>query len=127
VLDAASPTATGDLQNVFDALFSAKSNEIAPLLDAIGAGKAVLASSVGSISEVAGKAAWYVDADAGVDELHDALQALAMPELREPRASAAAERARELSWESAALMHRELFERALAPARPSPAGVAVTS
>src|SRR5262249_14755540 len=35
-LDAASPGATGDLKAVFDALYSAQSREIAPLLDAIG-------------------------------------------------------------------------------------------
>jgi glycosyltransferase involved in cell wall biosynthesis len=98
-----------------------------PLLDAIGAGKAVLASKIGSIPEVAGKAAWYVPADACVSELRSALQALAMPDLRLRRASAAAERAEELSWDAAATAHRELFEQVAAPARPSAAGVAVAS
>jgi uncharacterized protein with beta-barrel porin domain len=36
VLDAAIPTATGDLQTVFDSLETALATEIAPLLDAIG-------------------------------------------------------------------------------------------
>jgi uncharacterized protein with beta-barrel porin domain len=36
VLDAALPTATGDLQTVFDSLKTAQAGEIAPMLDAIG-------------------------------------------------------------------------------------------
>jgi hypothetical protein len=74
-----------------------------PLLDALGAGRAVLATPTGSIPEVAGDAAVFCTPGtiaAGLDELW-----LARPELeRKARA-----RAGELSWEASARAHASVF------------------
>jgi hypothetical protein len=74
-----------------------------PLLDALGAGRAVLATPTGSIPEVAGDAALFCTPDtiaASLDELWHV-----RPELeRKARA-----RAVELSWEASARAHAAVF------------------
>jgi glycosyltransferase involved in cell wall biosynthesis len=79
-----------------------------PLLDAIGAGKAVIATPVGSIPEVAGDAALYCDPD--VRGISDALDRLADDAARAELARLAAERSAALTWSSAARAHAALFE-----------------
>jgi hypothetical protein len=74
-----------------------------PLLDALGAGRAVLATPVGSIPEVAGEAALLCTRDTiaqGLEELWPARAEL------EQKARA---RANELSWEASAQVHAALF------------------
>jgi glycosyltransferase involved in cell wall biosynthesis len=77
-----------------------------PLLDALGAGRATLATCVGSIPEVAGDAVAYCEPS--VDGIRAALRGLD-PGVRlelERRASA---RAAALDWDTAAAAHAELF------------------
>ena len=79
-----------------------------PLLDALGAGRAVLATRVGSIPEVAGDAAVFCTPQtvaAGLDELWDARSEL------EGRARS---RAAELTWEASARAHAALFAEVFA-------------
>jgi hypothetical protein len=74
-----------------------------PLLDALGAGRAVLATSVGSIPEVAGDAAVLCRQDGiarGLEELWDA-----RAELEEKARS----RGAELSWQASARAHAAVF------------------
>jgi len=76
-----------------------------PLHDALGAGRAVLATAVGSIPEAAGEAALLCAPEpaairAGLERLSDAQAGLE---------AAARARARELSWRSSAAAHAELF------------------
>jgi glycosyltransferase involved in cell wall biosynthesis len=76
-----------------------------PLHDALGAGRAVLATSVGSIPEAAGAAALFCAPEpaairAGLERLSSEQSALE---------AAALERARELSWQASAAAHAELF------------------
>lgn len=82
-----------------------------PLLDALGAGRAILATRTGSIPEVAGPAARYTDVSA--DGIRAALTALADPCERRERERLARERARGLSWASAARAHVDVFRRLL--------------
>jgi len=82
-----------------------------PLLDALGAGRAVIATRTGSISEIAGDAACYVGPAAA--EIADGLHALAEAGERAEHASRAEARAAELSWEESAHAHRDLFEEVL--------------
>ena len=74
-----------------------------PLLDALGAGRAVLATGVGSIPEVAGDAAVFCTPDTIAVRLEEVWQRRA--ELEE-RARA---RAAELTWEASARAHAALF------------------
>lgn len=77
-----------------------------PLLDALGAGRATLATAVGSIPEVAGDAVEYCDPSVeGIRAALRELDAGARLEL-ERRASA---RAAALDWDVAAAAHAELF------------------
>jgi glycosyltransferase involved in cell wall biosynthesis len=78
-----------------------------PLLDALGAGRAVLATSVGSIPEVAGEAARYTPATA--DGIRAGLLALCDGAERESREAVARERGRELHPDRVAAAHAELF------------------
>jgi hypothetical protein len=74
-----------------------------PLLDALGAGRAVLATRVGSIPEVAGEAAVLCAPDTiarGLEELAET-----QTELEEKARS----RAAELSWDASARAHAALF------------------
>ena len=79
-----------------------------PLLDALGAGRAVLATRTGSIPEVAGEAARYVEAEA--NSIRAGLDALADEAERSERAVEATRRASTLTWAASAAAHRELFE-----------------
>ncbi len=74
-----------------------------PLLDALGAGRAVLTTRIGSIPEVAGEAAVFCVRDTIAERLEELWDG--RPEL-EQRARA---RARELSWEASAQAHAALF------------------
>ena len=76
-----------------------------PLHDALGAGRAVLATAVGSIPEAAGEAALLCAPEpesirAGLEQLSAAQAGLEV---------AARARARELSWQASAAAHAELF------------------
>lgn len=79
-----------------------------PLLDALGAGRTVIASPVGSIPEVAGGAARLVEP--AVRPLRDAMVELLDPQVRTAHAARAARRGRELTWAAAAAAHRPLLE-----------------
>lgn len=79
-----------------------------PLLDAIGAGRAVLATRVGSIPEVAGEAGVLCTRDTiarGLEELWPA---------RADLEQKARLRAKELSWEASARSHAALFAEVFA-------------
>jgi glycosyltransferase involved in cell wall biosynthesis len=77
-----------------------------PLLDAIGAGRAVLACEVGSIPEVAAGCARLVARDC----LRAGLEELLCRSTRAELACRAAARARELTWAASAARHAELLE-----------------
>ena len=78
-----------------------------PLLDALGAGRAVLATGTGSIREVAGDAALYCD---GTENgIADRLRYLSDPEARVELEHEAARRAALLTWEASAVDHAALF------------------
>jgi glycosyltransferase involved in cell wall biosynthesis len=78
-----------------------------PLLDALGAGRPVLATPTGSIPETAGEAALYVGSSAAA--IADGLRALTDPDERARRERATSARAAELSWRAAAQAHLRLF------------------
>ncbi len=82
-----------------------------PLLDALGAGRAVIATRTGSIPEVAGDAARYCDRT--VASLQAALAALADAETRAELASLAAARGTSFTWRGSAAAHAELFREVL--------------
>jgi len=78
-----------------------------PLLDALGAGRAVLATPTGSIPEVAGEAVRYCDGtEAGI---RSGLLDLADDRTRDELERAARRRAATLSWEASAAHHADLF------------------
>jgi glycosyltransferase involved in cell wall biosynthesis len=78
-----------------------------PLLDALGAGRAVLATATGSIPEVAGDAVLYCDgAEPGI---RAGLVSLADARARTELEHMARHRADELSWHASAALHAELF------------------
>lgn len=78
-----------------------------PLLDALGAGRAVLATPTGSIPEVAGDAVQYCDGTAA--GIRQGLLELANMEARVELERAARRRAAALSWHGSAALHAELF------------------
>jgi glycosyltransferase involved in cell wall biosynthesis len=82
-----------------------------PLLDAIGAGRPVLANCSGSIPEIAGDAALYVGPTAA--EIAEGLRALADTTERVQHARAAEARAAELTWAASARAHRDVFAEVL--------------
>ena len=79
-----------------------------PLLDALGAGRAVVATPTGSIPEVAGRAAMYVEPDA--DSIRSALLRLADQDTRTEHEQEARRVASRLSPTSIARAHVALFE-----------------
>lgn len=82
-----------------------------PLLDALGAGRAVLATPTGSIPEVAGDAVHYCE---GTDRaIRTGLELLADETVRSALERAAARRALELTWEASAAHHAALFREVL--------------
>lgn len=82
-----------------------------PLLDALGAGKAILASPVGSIPEVAGSAALF--ASGTVVGIRRGLEALEDASVRSELERRARARRAELTWEATARLHAELFAQVL--------------
>jgi glycosyltransferase involved in cell wall biosynthesis len=82
-----------------------------PLLDALGAGRAVLATTTGSIPEVAGDAAGYCDGTE--QEIRAGLLALSDPRARAELEQAAEARASGLTWDAAAATHAALFREVL--------------
>jgi glycosyltransferase involved in cell wall biosynthesis len=83
-----------------------------PLLDAIGAGRAVLATATGAIPEVAGDAAELCEPD--TVSIARGLVALADRGRRAELEALAASRARDLDWSVSARAHRSIFEEAFA-------------
>jgi glycosyltransferase involved in cell wall biosynthesis len=81
-----------------------------PLLDALGAGRAVLATPIGSIEEVAGGAARLCEPT--VRGIRGGLEALADAGERAERERLSAERAAALTWDASARAHAELFSEA---------------
>jgi glycosyltransferase involved in cell wall biosynthesis len=79
-----------------------------PLLDAIGAGRAMLATRTGSIPEIAGEAAVYVEPSTA--EIAWGLTALADDAERARREAAATRLSLELTWRAAAQAHLRLFD-----------------
>jgi glycosyltransferase involved in cell wall biosynthesis len=77
-----------------------------PLLDAIGAGRAVVASAVGSIPEVAAGCARLVPAGG---DLAAAFEELLSADARAGLEARAAARAEELTWAASAARHAELL------------------
>lgn len=78
-----------------------------PLLDALGAGRAVLATRTGSIPEVAGDTARFCDgAEHGI---RAGLADLSDPDIRGELERAAMRRAALLTWEASAAAHAALF------------------
>ena len=82
-----------------------------PLLDALGAGRAVLATPTGSIPEVAGEAAAYCDGTES--EIRRALEGLTSEGVRAELERRAASRAAELTWEASAAHHAHVFREVL--------------
>lgn len=78
-----------------------------PLLDALGAGRAVLATATGSIPEAAGDAAVFCSPEAG--GIRRGLEQLSDPNERLERERLAAARGRELTWAASAEAHARLF------------------
>ena len=78
-----------------------------PLLDALGAGRAVLATRTGSIPEVAGHAAWYCEPTA--TGIRAGLEALCDRTERERLEGVAVERAIQFSPAAIAAAHAHLF------------------
>ena len=78
-----------------------------PLLDALGAGRAVLATATGSIPEVAGDAALYCDGTP--DAIQFGLAALSDSSARAELEQAASAKAAGLTWKASAAMHASLF------------------
>jgi len=82
-----------------------------PLLDALGAGRAILATPTGSIPEVADGAALFVPPT--VSGIRSGLTDLLEPSERAGRESAAAAQADRYSWDAGARAHAELFRSEL--------------
>ena len=80
-----------------------------PLLDALGAGRAMIATATGSIPEVAGEAALLCQPTA--DAVRAALERLTDEEERHERELLAAARGAELTWAASAESHASLFEQ----------------
>ncbi|HEV8248470.1 MAG TPA: glycosyltransferase [Gaiellaceae bacterium] len=78
-----------------------------PLLDALGAGRAVLATATGSIPEVAADAALFCEPDAA--SIRRGLVALEDRSVRRELEERARARAAGLSWEASARLHAGLF------------------
>jgi len=78
-----------------------------PLLDALGAGRAVIATPTGSIPEVAAGAATYCSGD--VHSIRAALAELTADDARAELEAIAAARGAQLTWASSAAAHAELF------------------
>jgi glycosyltransferase involved in cell wall biosynthesis len=78
-----------------------------PLLDALGSGRAVLATATGSIPEVGGEALHYCDGTAR--GIRGALVDLADANARAHLERAATRRAVDLTWEASAALHAALF------------------
>jgi glycosyltransferase involved in cell wall biosynthesis len=78
-----------------------------PLLDALGAGRAVLATATGSIPEVAGEAAVFCEPEAL--SIRRGLEALRDPHARRELEARARSRAAALSWAESAHEHAALF------------------
>jgi glycosyltransferase involved in cell wall biosynthesis len=78
-----------------------------PLLDALGAGRAVLATPTGSIPETAGEAAHYVGHSAA--SVADGLRALTDQSERQERERTAMARSAGFSWNASAQAHLRLF------------------
>ena len=78
-----------------------------PLLDALGAGRPVLATATGSLPEVAADAARYVRPTAA--GIAAGLRALADESERRERSRIARARAAALSWDASAAAHADLF------------------
>jgi glycosyltransferase involved in cell wall biosynthesis len=79
-----------------------------PLLDALGAGRAVLATPTGSIPEVAGDAAFYCDPT--TESIRDGLRRLLDEPLRGELEQVSRTRGAALDWQSAADAHRHVFD-----------------
>ena len=82
-----------------------------PLLDALGAGRAVLATAGGTTREVAGGAARYCEAT--VSSIRDGLVELTDAAARAQLECLSAERSAALTWESSAGAHALLFREVL--------------
>lgn len=82
-----------------------------PLLDALGAGRAVIATKTGSIPELAGEAALYAAPDAR--SLREALRQLADADERTQRERLAAQQAGSYAWPLVAEAHADLFDEVL--------------
>lgn len=106
----ASAIAAADVVLVLRAGSVGESN--GPLLDALGAGRAVLATDGGSIAEVAGGAALLCSGE--VAAIRAGLERLADAGERGERERAARARAAELSWAASAAAHDELFREVFA-------------
>jgi glycosyltransferase involved in cell wall biosynthesis len=78
-----------------------------PLLDAIGAGKAILATATGSIPEVAGDAAIYCDPS--LRDLPEQLHTFEDPAVRAELQGHSAERRDRLTWRESAEQHAPLL------------------
>jgi hypothetical protein len=78
-----------------------------PLLDAIGAGRAVLATQTGSIPEVGADAVLYCDGT--VDGIRMSLAQLSDQSTRSNFERAAEKRAQTLTWDGSATLHADLF------------------
>jgi glycosyltransferase involved in cell wall biosynthesis len=78
-----------------------------PLLDALGAARAILATDTGSIREVARDAAVYCGGTEGA--IRHALLQLSKADARAELERAAAKRAAELTWQASATDHAALF------------------
>ena len=82
-----------------------------PLLDGLGAARAVLATPTGSIPEVAGAAVAYCD---GTEHaIAAALSELASYDVRLELERHASRRADELTWVTSAAAHAQLFDEVL--------------
>jgi glycosyltransferase involved in cell wall biosynthesis len=84
----------------------------APLLEALGAGRAVLATASGSIPEVARDAGLYCEAT--IDGIRAGLAALDDAATRAEHERAAAARAAQLTWRASATAHASLFHEVFA-------------
>ena len=82
-----------------------------PLLDALGVGRAVIATRTGSIPEIAGSAVQYCEGT--VASLQASLSALADSGTRAEMAAMAAARGASLTWQASAAAHAGLFREVL--------------
>lgn len=83
-----------------------------PLLDALGAARAVLATATGSIPEVAGDSALYCDGTPA--SIRSGLAVLSDPSARAQLERAASTRAEGLTWQASAALHAALFREVFA-------------